>query len=276
MLYNRGKYVMTIIKTKDIIALFLITKILSVGIAFYIFGLDGNDNYIEMLAHGLSLVLLFGSLFLIAKRSGTALLSDSKVAGPKWGNLIVWMILCIPLGILVRFGCEGIYLTFVNTYDHQLALAEFNDLLAHYSSGNAYVVWILISVALIGSLDEEFAYRRILLWHFSEKYGVVVAILVTSLVFGAIHWNPVALLAAGCLACAYLASGRLWVAVIAHASGNLFHPLGHPLIAMMTWKTYFIASIVGSVVLCLLLGRFAAEIKRRAPMYSRRNLPRQP
>lgn len=259
------------LRTRDILIIFVIAKIVSLVIAIFILGSDGDTGSIRILAHTASLVVFSCLLLLVTKETLSALLSNTRVRGRKWGRTLTWMILAVPIGIMVRFGSEGIYLLTVNAYDHQIAIGEFNELIANSRNTIGPTLWLLIAAALVGAIDEEFIYRRIFLWHFIRSYGVVAGIVIASFIFGAVHLNPVTMLAGTCLTCIYLACGRLWVVVIAHASGNVFHPVMYSLISKVTWDTYFMASILASIVLCVVMARFVVVVKRKMPLYSDAN-----
>lgn len=257
------------IRTAQLIVSFIFAKLMSLVAAFALLGVRGDTEAIELMSHVLSVLLFFSLVLFLARCSVPALISGTRVPGPRWGSAVAWGILAIPLGFLVRFGIEGAYFVTVNVYSHPAAVSDLNDLATKHSGGYGTTVLALIAGTLVGAFDEEVIYRRILLWHFVASYGVVAGLLITSALFGIIHMNPVAAAAGVCLACIYMASGRLWVAVVVHAAGNLFHPLAHPLIAGARWEVFLMASALAAAVLAAVMACCALKIRQRVQAYSR-------
>ncbi len=87
------------------------------------------------------------------------------------------------------------------------------------------VMWFgLFHIALIPAFAEEFLFRGYILRAFEKSWGIIVAIIVSSLIFGMFHLQitnllPLAALGA-MLAVLTVYSGSIWPAVLAHFINN--------------------------------------------------------
>jgi hypothetical protein len=79
-----------------------------------------------------------------------------------------------------------------------------------------------ISVVFLAPLVEEFFFRGILLQRFFSKWGLTSAIIISSLFFGILHFNPVGLLMFGIMmSILYLKTRTLWIPIMIHILNNL-------------------------------------------------------
>jgi membrane protease YdiL (CAAX protease family) len=87
-------------------------------------------------------------------------------------------------------------------------------------------VWFFVTGAVVAPVVEEIFFRGFLLQGFRQKYGWVVAILLSSFLFAAAHLDPVSFIPTfvlGCvLAFVYHHSNSLWPPIIFHAAINSF------------------------------------------------------
>ncbi|WP_339898840.1 type II CAAX endopeptidase family protein [uncultured Gilvimarinus sp.] len=80
----------------------------------------------------------------------------------------------------------------------------------------------LLFLVVIPPLVEEFVFRGILLHRWAPKYGVLWAVFGSSVIFGALHTDPLGAAVFGAIMCfIYLKSGSLWVPIVCHALNNL-------------------------------------------------------
>lgn len=80
-----------------------------------------------------------------------------------------------------------------------------------------------ISVVVVAPITEEFIFRGILLHRWAIKWGLTPAILVSSIIFGLCHVNPLGLSVFGIImALLYIKSRTLIVPMVAHALNNFF------------------------------------------------------
>ncbi len=82
----------------------------------------------------------------------------------------------------------------------------------------------ILSLVVIAPIVEEIVFRGYLFGALAGRLGILGSALITALLFGAVHGDPVlfpSLVAIGFIAAlAYAATGNLWVAIILHALNN--------------------------------------------------------
>ena len=86
------------------------------------------------------------------------------------------------------------------------------------------VAVLMISVAVLPALNEEFLFRGLIGRGLVGRYGVIAGISLTSLLFAAVHLSPMHAVALIPLAIvmhvAYLSSGSIWLPVLVHFMNN--------------------------------------------------------
>lgn len=95
-----------------------------------------------------------------------------------------------------------------------------------YSSDQQFPIFpnllSFISLVILAPLIEEFAFRGILLHRWSQKWGMNKAILISSILFGLTHTDPIGAAAFGIAMCAiYLKTQTLVVPILCHGINNL-------------------------------------------------------
>lgn len=87
-----------------------------------------------------------------------------------------------------------------------------------------YRALMIFVTVLFAPLAEEFIFRGILLQRWGVKWGLRSGVLISSLLFGALHVNnPVGLTMFGLImALLYIRTRSLWTPILAHALNNLF------------------------------------------------------
>lgn len=93
------------------------------------------------------------------------------------------------------------------------------------SSNNTYSILPnllkFISIVAIAPILEEFIFRGLLLHRWHKKWGLNYAIILSSLLFGIAHPDPIGATAFGMAMCVlYLRTQSLWVPIICHATYN--------------------------------------------------------
>ena len=85
-------------------------------------------------------------------------------------------------------------------------------------------VLAVVSLVVIAPVVEEIVFRGLLFGALASRLGILASTVITALLFGAIHADPVlfpSLAALGIItALAYTTTGNLWVAIILHALNN--------------------------------------------------------
>lgn len=88
-----------------------------------------------------------------------------------------------------------------------------------------------LSLVVLAPIIEEIAFRGMLLHRWAYKWGIVKAVLISSLIFGAIHPDPGGAMAFGIAMCIiYLKTQSLFIPIICHGLTNLivwFETLGY-------------------------------------------------
>ncbi len=105
------------------------------------------------------------------------------------------------------------------------AIEQLTAILAS-SSSVPELMWVIIVVALIPAISEEFLFRGVVQRSFEKQLGPSRAMIVTGLIFGAYHLNPFSFvpLAALGIYLSFLAmrTGSLWTSIFAHFYNNAY------------------------------------------------------
>ncbi len=85
-------------------------------------------------------------------------------------------------------------------------------------------VTAVVSMAIVAPIVEEIVFRGLLFGALASRLGIVASALITAVLFGAVHGDPLLFPSIAALgfvtAIAYAATGNLWVAIILHALNN--------------------------------------------------------
>ncbi|NJN02270.1 MAG: CPBP family intramembrane metalloprotease [Leptolyngbyaceae cyanobacterium RM1_1_2] len=80
---------------------------------------------------------------------------------------------------------------------------------------------MLLYLVAVAPVTEEFVFRGILLHRWGTKWGVPAAVILSSVLFGLLHVNPVGLFVFGLvMALLYLKTRSLWVPIFCHMINN--------------------------------------------------------
>jgi len=95
-----------------------------------------------------------------------------------------------------------------------------------YSDGQTYPVIAnilsFLSVVVIAPITEEVAFRGFLLNRLAYKFSTTKAIILSSILFGVVHPEPISAIVFGIGMCVlYLRSHSLWIPILCHALSNL-------------------------------------------------------
>ena len=138
----------------------------------------------------------------------------------------------IALGGLAGIGIFGIVSLvgmFLILIDLKPANNEFQTMLFKNLQGNTTLLaWSVYSVGLFTGLIEEWFFRGMLLKHFVSKGLVREGWIITSILFGALHFSPEASLIIPVILSGvgayfgylYIRTGNIWVPITAHAVFN--------------------------------------------------------
>jgi membrane protease YdiL (CAAX protease family) len=126
--------------------------------------------------------------------------------------------------VLVRIG-TGVQLLLTNQTKHVQAGFEHFDVVTHAPTITAIGVSLgVMSMVMLAPIVEETIFRGLLFGALVQRLGVLASALITALIFGAVHGDPIlfpTLAALGFVAAlAYAATGNLWVPITLHALNN--------------------------------------------------------
>ena len=251
------------VRNSEVLASFFFAKLAAIIFALYLFHRETNEVVALAASHLVSLGVFSVLLYLFAKKCITQYIRPVGARTGAFAEALAWVVAAVLLGLLIRFGVEGGYVYALNLYDHGAASAEFSSLIEKYSDDQALPTVVLSLAFLIGAIDEEIMYRGVLQGHFQSKYGIIVGIILANVIFGLAHFNALTILVGFALSIVYILSGRLWVAVLAHASGNIAYFLVSPQLRSMTWEGYLFASGVSAAILISLCVAAVVIVSRR-------------
>ncbi len=182
------------------------------------------------LPEALSSVLLFGFFFLFTfrmlSRSG---LSYRRLFGafPGWGKLVRYSLWVVPTVIV---SIAALYLLFfpLSFLFPQLVkvwLIDFYPTLV-WTSGDKYILANLLNIlmmVIVAPVFEEFYVRGILLTRWTVRWGVIPAVIASSVAFSLPHIiNLIGMFCVGCvLAVFYIRTQSLFVPISIHFVNNL-------------------------------------------------------
>jgi len=156
------------------------------------------------------------SLFALRLRVGSNWPSALQVRRPALGPCLL-AVLCLPAVVVVA----GVLGELAGTvFDSQEPTRELiGDSMRQYG----FLICLLV-IAVGPAVGEELFCRGLLGHGFVGRYGVWVGVLLTSIIFGAIHMNVAQGVYACALGCgmhlAYLATRSLWVPILLHFINN--------------------------------------------------------
>jgi membrane protease YdiL (CAAX protease family) len=125
-----------------------------------------------------------GALYIGLRRLRLRLADVAPLRRPERTELFGTLLLVFGLAPLAELAAELVY----RYVSRDMTSEHMVQLLARGSSGLGLVVVLLVAAA-VPALVEESLFRGLVFRAF-ERYGAVVAVTVTSLLFGALHLNP--------------------------------------------------------------------------------------
>jgi membrane protease YdiL (CAAX protease family) len=253
--------------TRQIVFAFLLSKVASIIAGSVLVAWHERfEAFIRVLTHVLSTVSFVLLAMLATGLSLPRLIQETRVRNAILSNhgFLTSLAVAIAIGLLMRFGYGGFVLGVLRVFDPGRADQELAELVVSQADPTSGLTGILIFGAVVGAVDEEIVYRRILQWHFCRRYGVLIGVLVTSAFFAVPHANPAVMISGICLSLLYLSTGMLWVPIVAHMTSNLSYPALASLHASFGPGVYEAASMVAALVLCVATPIAFGAIRRRA------------
>lgn len=193
-----------------------------IGIVLVISGVD-----VEHLSTDQTLLVsLASSLLLVAMIWGFVLrrTPQPKVAlglvRPKGRS--VWLKIVIAMGIFII--ATALITTLVDVLWPSFDVDEEQELGLGQPDGLVHYVGIALLLVVVTPLTEELLFRGLLFGGFKSKWGFIPAAILSSMLFGAAHWQPNVVIATAVLgwllAWLYHSTGSLWPSIILHALKN--------------------------------------------------------
>ena len=200
---------------------FLVCQLIP-GVVVAIWSIDAAGNF-DMPSELLLPTVLVGqilgvclSVLLLRVRVGRSWRSALQIRRPRLIPCLL-AVACVPALMLVGFGVEKLveHLMGAKEPTQELIIAS----MSHYS------MWFCLLVIAVGAaVNEELFCRGFLGRGLVGRYGILIGVLVTSVIFGVIHLNlPQGIWACilGCfLHLAYLATRSLWAPMLLHFVNN--------------------------------------------------------
>jgi membrane protease YdiL (CAAX protease family) len=135
--------------------------------------------------------------------------------------------LLIALGAIVVAMIGSVVLGLAQELVFSLEVEEQQPIVDLVARGDPFEIALLaVSAVILAPVTEELLFRHMFFRRLLQRVGPAAAWTIPALAFALAHWNPVGLLVyvwlGSVFAGAYVLSGRLWVAMLAHAGHNAF------------------------------------------------------
>jgi uncharacterized protein len=173
-------------------------------------------------ARGLALAALSGILGLVAFAAAYLVRIRKAAAFGLTGVTWRWVLIGVGMGIVAVLVTRLLSIAFL-LVGGDLSADPQGDYRAAATGGTLALVLQLLFIAVLTPLGEEFAFRGVLT-NALQRYGAVVSVLVSTVVFAVAHGINLALVPAvvvGLIASVlFLRSRSVWPGVIVHAVNN--------------------------------------------------------
>lgn len=255
--------------TRALLSAFVLTKIIEIAVVFLIAGNhEERENAAYFIGSAISIAVFLVLVMVGTRQSLPRILAATAVRrAPLAGNIGAWLIISIVMGVVIRLGMGGVATGVFEVLDPTRSSSEYASVVASYQDPSSRFNAVLVISFLVGAIDEELCFRKIMQWHFCRRFGLIGGILGISIVFGAMHRSfPIALVGI-CLALLYVVSGRLWVAIIAHTVGNLTFPLLATLQIPLERGVFFAVCYMAAALLIAAMLFAVLTIRRSPPVY---------
>lgn len=143
--------------------------------------------------------------------------------GRKRASFLVGVLIALGAVVVATIGSTVLALTqqlvFAVEVEEQQTIVELVD-----RGQSMELLLLAVSAVILAPVTEELFFRHMFFRRLLQRAGPVAAWTLPALAFALAHWNPVGLIVyvwlGSVFAMAYLLSGRLWVAMLAHAGHN--------------------------------------------------------
>lgn len=186
--------------------------------------LDLNEPIVTYIFYCLVLSLV---CFLSIKRFRKLNINPKNIIG-EFPSRYRWFILASVVCFVILFSIGSLLLSyyFLVSVSPTVAESYLNSLTEDANAVSNFPIFYrlieLFSLIVVAPITEEFIFRGILLHRWCSKWGIVPGILISSILFGFLHPNPIGLSVFGLvMALLYIKSRTLFIPVIAHAFNNI-------------------------------------------------------
>lgn len=231
------------IPTRDMVFAFILAKLVAAAAILILAGGPPEQQRLVIAFASTTSMIVFVLLVMLGGRQSLGgVVAGTATADKPAGGLLLWIAVAVLAGLAFRLGASGLVLGVLQTLDPAQIAVEIDDLVSVRSDPALQLDMLAVALMLLGALDEEIVYRRILQTYFCRKFGLAAGICGVALVFGVIHGSAVAMLMGIWLGLLYHCSGRMWVAALAHAVTNLAVFLSAAMQQPGTQMLFFVAS----------------------------------
>lgn len=183
---------------------------------------DDAPGYLDFLIHNVSMYLIaFPILILFFKRFEKCVPERNKLKVSQFFMFIPMMATLVGLGAIPGSMINTLILRLIGGDMSKLGII---DLIKDSSFG-----WRTITVGILAPIVEEFCFRKFLIDRI-VKYGELLAIVTSGLMFGLFHGNFAQAVFAAFIgaffAYIYVRTGNVWYTILLHATVNLTTSIG--------------------------------------------------
>ncbi len=261
---------------KPLVAIFLFSQVIRAVCTILFNQLPDFQYYGEQIAVTIMYGMLFALCIHVLKLGKTSLLLLSGPVPPI--GMLLSAMLCALLLLMITLG-ESAVVTF--------ALAQHDPLYA-YQSGrfhenalpyraffSLHVLTFIVAGVILPAIVEEFFFRALLLRALADRCGMLIAAVLVSGVFSALHFSKMLFISTFIFSLAlcyvYLITGSLWIIATIHAAYNLFafviqhyydfHRIRtiHEISSIADWIPELAMSGVAMLVLAVLAKKYHAQ-----------------
>jgi uncharacterized protein len=192
----------------------------------------------------------------------------------RWLRVIGLTIAALIFSMASFLVCLGLISYLYPNFTEQflVSISKRNSLDATPGDSLLYQILMFLTLVVVAPLSEELIFRGIILNRWAQKWSLPTSLIMTSLLFGFLHVNPIGLSMFGLvLALLYLKTKTLWVPIAAHAVNNFIafcmtfstSPKSTPTgLSLQSLQSSFWAGLVMMGISVFFLGRF---IRRNFP-----------
>jgi len=184
----------------------------------------------DQLQRPLSQVFILGIFLLLSHKAGWldmarqtwAKREEERGLVKYVGGIVGFCVLGILLGLLMRLGIQGGILVPLKILNPTLYSVESSDLFELWKNSKDFSLSRLALFAM-GATREEIMYRFVIFGAMIKIFGPHRAILFSSVIFSAVHLNPITFISGIIFACVFLISRSLLLVSVMHTSANTWH-----------------------------------------------------